>query len=49
MSFFFSFTKSENWRAEQVLPGWFGTSEGGRRWKREREGEYGANTVCTCI
>jgi hypothetical protein len=43
MSFFFSFTKLENRRAEQILPG------GKRRCGRAWEGEYGANTVHTYI
>jgi hypothetical protein len=44
MSFFFSFTKSE-----QVLPGEVGTSEGGRGGERPWEGEHSANTVYTCM
>jgi hypothetical protein len=46
---FFSFTKSENRRVEQVLPGgnwhqWEGGGVGERMW----EDEYSANTVYTC-
>jgi hypothetical protein len=47
---FFSFTKSENRRAEQVLPGRVGTS--GRRGgggEIVKKGEYCANTVHTCM
>jgi hypothetical protein len=45
---FFSFTKSENRRAEQVLPrrGWYQWEEGGGG-EMVREGEYGANAVYT--
>jgi hypothetical protein len=42
MSFFFSFTKLENRRAEQVLSG--GLAGGGCK-ERMWEDEYGANTV----
>jgi hypothetical protein len=45
MPFFsLSFTKSENRKAEQVLPAWGLVPMGaGRRW--EKEGEYSINTV----
>jgi hypothetical protein len=44
MSFSFSFRKSENREVKQVL------SEGvGASGKMVKEGEYGANTVYTCI
>jgi hypothetical protein len=49
MSFFFSFTKSENRRAEQVLSGGSSINEEGGREERVREDEYGANTVYTCM
>jgi hypothetical protein len=43
--FFFFFTKSENRRVEQVLSGgWYQWKEG-EVW----EGEFGANTVNTCM
>jgi hypothetical protein len=45
----FSFTKSENWRAEQVLSGGVGTVEGGQWQKRGYENEHGANKVYTCM
>jgi hypothetical protein len=50
MSFIFSFTKSENKKAEQVLPcrswyQWEGRRDGERVW----EGEYSANTMYTCV
>jgi hypothetical protein len=43
---FFSFTKSENRRAEQVS--WY-QWEGGGGGEKVWEGEYGANTVYTCM
>jgi hypothetical protein len=46
---FFSSTKLENKRVEQVLSrGWY-QWEGGESGKRVRESEYGANTVYTCM
>jgi hypothetical protein len=50
---FFFFVKSENRRAEQILPGtgwgacyqWEGAGSGESVW----EGEYSANTVYTCM
>jgi hypothetical protein len=35
---FFSFTKSENRRAEQVLPGEIGTSGKGKMWRNGVKG-----------
>jgi hypothetical protein len=49
MSSFFSFTKSENRRVEQVLPGDWYSRRGRRGGEREWNGEYGANTVHICI
>jgi hypothetical protein len=50
MKFFFSFTKSENRRVEQVLPGGIGaTGRGAGGGERVWDGEYSANTVYTCI
>jgi hypothetical protein len=46
---FFSYTKSENRRVKQVLPGrggWYQCEGGGGR-ERMWESEYGANTVYT--
>jgi hypothetical protein len=43
---FSSFTELENSRVEQVLARW---CFGGRLWGRTWEGEYGANTVYTCM
>jgi hypothetical protein len=48
-SHFFSFTKSENRRAKQALPG-VSISVGGRgSGERVWEGEYGTNTAYTCM
>jgi hypothetical protein len=57
MFLFFSSTKSENMRAEQVLPGaWsMGGIGTGRKGEVVRKGvgrcicEYGENNVCTCM
>jgi hypothetical protein len=48
---YFSFTKSENRRAEQVLPGveGFYQWEGGEDVKRVWEGEYSTNSVYICM
>jgi hypothetical protein len=47
---FFSFTKLENRREDQVLLGaGAGTSEKGRRWERLYDGEHGTNTEYTCM
>jgi hypothetical protein len=43
----FSFTKSENGRAKQVLPGGLVPVEGGGGGERAWDGEYNANTVYT--
>jgi hypothetical protein len=45
---FSSLKKSENWKAEQVLPGGL-VSVGGKRgvWKTSWKGEYGAIVVYT--
>jgi hypothetical protein len=48
---FFSFTKSENRRVDQVLPEskvWY-QWEGRGGGERVKDGEYGANTVYTCM
>jgi hypothetical protein len=46
LSYVFSSTKSENKRAEQVLPGRGGEAKGDERgWE---EGGDGSNNVCTC-
>jgi hypothetical protein len=49
MSFFLSFTQSKNKRIEQVLPGGLVPVGGERMWRKGIEGEYGANTVYTCM
>jgi hypothetical protein len=46
---FFSFTKLENRRAEQVLPMGLVPVGGGKMWEMAWEGGYSANTVYTCI
>jgi hypothetical protein len=45
----FSFTKSENRSAEQVLPGDLVPVGVGADGERVWEGEYSANTVYTCM
>jgi hypothetical protein len=45
---FFSFTKSENRRTEQVLPGEGGISWGGGGGETVWKGEYSAHTVYIC-
>jgi hypothetical protein len=47
--FFYIYTKSENWKVEQVLWGEGGGTSGGGRRKKAWEGEYSANTVYTCM
>jgi hypothetical protein len=44
---FFSFIKLENRRAEQVLP--LGQVGNSGRGEDTEEGEYGANTLYTCL
>jgi hypothetical protein len=48
---FFSFTKSENRKVEQLLPlgGRWYQWEGGGQEERAWEGEYGTNSVYTCM
>jgi hypothetical protein len=49
MSFSFSFTKSEDMRAEQVLS-WGLVPEGvRRRWGKSEDGEYDGNTMYSCM
>jgi hypothetical protein len=49
LKIFFSFTKSENKRTEQVLLGALVPVGVGRMWGKGGGGEYGANTVYTCM
>jgi hypothetical protein len=47
--FFFLLQKSENRRVEQTLSWGLYQWEGGGYGERVKEGEYGANSVHTCI
>jgi hypothetical protein len=45
----FSFINLGNRRVDQVLSGNMVPVGGGRRWEKDVQGEYGANTVHTCM
>jgi hypothetical protein len=48
MSFFFSFYKTGGGQNTFCLGGWYQWEEG-ESWERVCEGEFSANTVCTCM